>query len=101
MTAQGTPDRAQRPVDRTHKAPKHLPEEASGARVRQHMWRLAAIYGAVGIEVAASVAGGALAGHCADGRITPGPWGFFFGTAIGCGAAVKALVRLARMGRQR
>lgn len=73
---------------------------ADGEQVRQHMWRLAAVYGAVGIEVAACVVGGALAGHYADLWLSASPWGFFAGTTVGCVAAVKAVVRLVRLGRR-
>lgn len=71
-----------------------------GEQVRQHMWRLAAVYGAVGIEVAACVVGGALAGHYTDIWLSASPWGFFAGTTVGCVAACKAVVRLVRLGRR-
>lgn len=60
------------------------------------MWRVAGTTGAVGIEVAASIAVGYLGGEYLDSRFDTTPWITYFGLAAGTGAAIKALMRVTR-----
>ena len=65
-------------------------------RDAQRMWRLAARYSSVGIEMAASVAAGTFGGLWLDGQFGTEPYLFLFGLVVGTGAAVKAVVRVTR-----
>ncbi len=60
------------------------------------MWRLAGRYSAVGIEMAAAVAIGTLGGRWLDGKLGTEPTLFWIGFVVGVGAAVRAVVRVAR-----
>lgn len=60
------------------------------------MWRIAGTTGAVGIEIAVAIAIGYLGGNYLDHRFGTHPWLSYVGFAIGLGAAVKALMRVAR-----
>lgn len=62
----------------------------------QRMWRLAARYSTIGMEMAASVAFGTLGGWWLDQKLGTEPWIFWFGLAFGIAAAVRAVVRLAK-----
>lgn len=64
---------------------------------KAHMWALASRYSAVGIEMAAAVAIGAVAGNWVDERYHSSPWGLLVGFGIGLGAAIKAVARVIRM----
>lgn len=83
LTAQGVP---LPPMDN---------KRAAGERA--HMWALASRYSAVGIEMAAAVGLGAIAGNWLDGRFLTAPWGLLVGFGIGLGAAMKAVARVIRM----
>lgn len=65
-----------------------------------HMWVLASRYSAVGIEMAAAVALGAVVGNWVDQRYELSPWGMMAGFGVGLGAAVKAVARIIRMQRR-
>ena len=60
------------------------------------MWRLAGRYSAVGIEMSAAVAIGAIGGDWLDHRWGTEPYLFWFGVIIGMGAAVRAIMRIAK-----
>jgi ATP synthase protein I len=60
------------------------------------MWRIAGTTGAVGIEIAAAIAIGYLGGNYLDNKLGTHPWIGYIGLLAGIGAAVKALVRVAR-----
>lgn len=60
------------------------------------MWRLAARYSSIGIEMAAGVSIGALGGWWLDERFGTAPYLLIFGLVVGAGAAVKAVVRAVR-----
>jgi len=60
------------------------------------MWRLAGRYSAVGIEMSAAVAIGALGGDYLDHRWGTEPYLFWFGLTVGIGAAVRAIMRIAK-----
>ena len=60
------------------------------------MWRLAARYSTIGMEMAASVAFGTLGGWWLDQKFGTEPWLFWFGLAFGIAAAVRAVVRLVK-----
>jgi ATP synthase protein I len=60
------------------------------------MLRIAGTTGAVGIEIAASIAVGYLGGDYLDKRFDTTPWITCFGLAAGVGAAIKALIRVTR-----
>ena len=66
------------------------------SRDSDHMWRLAGRYSAVGIEMAAAVALGTLGGVWLDKKLGTTPWLFWFGLAVGVGAAVRAILRVVR-----
>lgn len=72
-------------------------QEPQPSEDRAHMWALASRYSAVGIEMAAAVAMGAVLGNWLDGRYDSSPWGLLAGFGIGLGAAVKAVARVIRM----
>lgn len=60
------------------------------------MWRIAGTTGAVGIEIAVAIAIGYLGGNYLDHKLGTHPWLSYVGLAVGLGAAVKALMRVAR-----
>jgi F0F1-type ATP synthase assembly protein I len=60
------------------------------------MWRIAGTTGAVGIEIAAAIGIGYLGGHYLDHKFGTQPWLSYLGFVAGIGAAIKALVRVAR-----
>ncbi len=57
------------------------------------MWRLAGIFGALGMEMAIAVCVGTWAGEQADSFWNLRPWGSLIGFAMGLGAAVLGLLR--------
>jgi ATP synthase protein I len=65
------------------------------------MWRIAGFTGAVGIEVAVAIAIGYFGGQWLDRKFGTAPWLTIIGFAAGIGAAIKALVRVARDYRKR
>lgn len=67
---------------------------------RARMWRLAAPFAAIGIEVSASVVVGALLGHGFDVWRNASPVGFLLGTGLGCVSAGRAIARLVRFQRR-
>jgi F0F1-type ATP synthase assembly protein I len=60
------------------------------------MWRLAARYSAVGIEMAAAVAMGTGAGWWLDSKLGTDPVFLIFGIIVGIGAAAKTVIRIAK-----
>jgi F0F1-type ATP synthase assembly protein I len=60
------------------------------------MVRIAGTTGAVGLEVALSIAAGYLGGQWLDRRFGTGPWLEYIGLVAGVGAAIKALIRVTR-----
>jgi ATP synthase protein I len=60
------------------------------------MWRIAAQTGAVGIEIALSIAIGFFGGDWLDGKFHSTPWLKWIGFGAGIGASIKALVRVTR-----
>jgi len=62
----------------------------------KNMWRIAGNTGAVGIEVAVAITIGYFGGHWLDGKLHTAPWLTYLGFVAGIGAAIKALVRVAR-----
>ena len=60
------------------------------------MVRIAGNTGAVGLEVALSIALGYFGGQYLDGRWGTGPWLKYVGLVAGVGAAIKALIRVTR-----
>ena len=73
---------------------------ASGVHGDPNMWRLAGRYSALGIEIAASVTFGTLAGVWLDGQLGTTPYLFWFGVVVGCGAATTAITRTIRAYRR-
>ena len=63
-------------------------------RETQRMWRLAARYSTVGMEMALSVAIGTFGGLWLDRHFETSPYLFWFGLVVGLGAAVRAVVRV-------
>lgn len=65
------------------------------------MWRLFGKYSAVGTEMVIALCLGAFVGTKADERFHwQQPWGLMFGLLVGCGAAVKTVMRLIRDAQQ-
>ena len=60
------------------------------------MVRIASHTGAVGLEVALSIAVGYLGGQWLDGKLGTAPWLGYIGLVAGVGAAIKALIRVTR-----
>jgi ATP synthase protein I len=60
------------------------------------MVRIASTTGAVGLEVALSIAAGYLGGQWLDRKFGSGPWLGYIGLIAGVGAAIKALIRVTR-----
>ena len=60
------------------------------------MWRLAARYSALGIEMAVAVALPTLVGHWLDHKFGFGPYGLVVGLVVGIGAATRAVVRVVK-----
>jgi F0F1-type ATP synthase assembly protein I len=60
------------------------------------MVRIASTTGAVGLEVALSIAAGFLGGQWLDRKLGSGPWLGYIGLVAGVGAAIKALIRVTR-----
>ena len=67
------------------------------SRESRHMWRLAARYSSLGIEMAAAVMIGSVGGWWLDGKLQTEPWLFWLGFVVGIGAAVRAVVRIVKM----
>jgi F0F1-type ATP synthase assembly protein I len=63
-------------------------------------WKLAGRFSAVGIEMAAAVAIGALGGRWLDGKLGTDPYLMWFGLAVGIGAAVRAVLRVVKAYRR-
>ena len=59
------------------------------------MWRLAASASAVGFEIVVAIGLPSYVGYRLDGKFGT-KWIMYVGLAIGVGAAIKALVRVAR-----
>jgi ATP synthase protein I len=60
------------------------------------MWRIAGTTGAVGIEIAVAIVIGYLGGGYLDRKLGTAPWISYLGLIAGIGAAIKALVRVAK-----
>jgi ATP synthase protein I len=60
------------------------------------MWRIAGHTGAVGLEIALSIAVGYLGGQYLDRKLGTGPWLGWLGLVAGVGAAIKALIRVTK-----
>ncbi len=58
------------------------------------MWRLAARYSTVGIEISAAVAIGTLGGWWLDTQLDTEPVLFWIGLVVGVGAATKTIYRV-------
>jgi len=67
---------------------------------QEHMWRLAARYSAVGIEMAVGVALPTLGGHWLEHRFGFAPFGLVAGLIIGFGAATRTVLRIVRQVKQ-
>ncbi len=63
------------------------------------MWRIAARYSTVGLEIAGSIAVGALGGDWLDDHFGTAPILFWIGLVFGTGAAVRAIQRVIRFTR--
>jgi len=63
---------------------------------RARMWRLAARYSTVGIEMAAGLTIGTLGGRWLDEKLGTEPYLMWFGIVVGLGTAVKAVVRVVK-----
>lgn len=63
---------------------------------QQHLWRLAARYSTVGIEMTVAVTLGTLGGHWLDHRLGTAPWFLGFGLLVGIGAAIRTILRIVR-----
>lgn len=68
---------------------------ADGAR----MWRIASLYGVLGMEMAIAVLLGTWAGERLDGWLHCRPWGALGGFCVGVGAAVLSVVRAMQRAR--
>ncbi len=66
----------------------------------KEMWALAGRYSGLGIEMAAAVAVGALGGRWLDNYFSTAPYLGIFGTVVGVGAAVRAIVRVVKQFRK-
>jgi len=64
------------------------------------MWRLAGRYGMIGVQMVSSVAIGCGGGYWLDRWLGTEPYLFWFGLAAGVGAAVQAVVRIAKQGQK-
>lgn len=64
------------------------------------MWRIAALYSTLGLEMGASLAIGLLGGQWLDAKLGTAPYLFWFGFIVGLGAAGRAVVRAIRTARQ-
>lgn len=64
------------------------------------MWRTAGTTGAVGIEIAVAIVIGYFGGRYLDRKFGTTPWIGYLGLLAGVGAAIKALVRVARSYRR-
>ena len=60
------------------------------------MWRTAGRYSALGVEMAAAVAIGALGGQWLDRKLDTTPYLTWFGLVVGVGAAVRAIMRIVK-----
>lgn len=65
-------------------------------RDQKEMWRLAARYSAVGLEIAIAIVLGFFVGRWIDGQAGTEPWWMLVFVLLGVGAGVKALVRVVR-----
>ncbi len=63
---------------------------------RRRMWKLAGRYSSVGIEMAASLALGAIGGGWLDQRFGTGPWLQTVGIVLGVVMAIQSVVRVVR-----
>ena len=63
---------------------------------RRRMWKLAGRYSSVGIEMAASLALGAIGGGWLDRRFGTGPWLQTVGIGLGVVMAIQSVVRVVR-----
>ncbi|MEL6339459.1 MAG: AtpZ/AtpI family protein [Myxococcota bacterium] len=63
---------------------------------RRRMWKLAGRYSSVGIEMAASLALGAIGGGWLDQKFGTGPWLQTAGIVLGVIMAVQSVVRVVR-----
>jgi ATP synthase protein I len=62
----------------------------------QKMWRTVGTTGAVGLEIAVAIVIGYLGGTYLDRKLGTQPWLMYIGILAGIGAAIKALIRVAR-----
>lgn len=62
----------------------------------KQMWRLAARYSAISIEIVLAVMLGVWAGSWLDRKFDTAPIFFWIGTLVGIGAATKAIMRVAK-----
>jgi F0F1-type ATP synthase assembly protein I len=64
------------------------------------MWKLAGQFSTIGIEMAGAMAIGVMGGQWLDERYGTSPYLFWFGTAVGMGAALRAVQRATRMAKR-
>ena len=77
-----------------------LPERRPIDPEAKKMWRLALATSAVGFEIVVAIAIGGGGGHYLDKKFGTAPWIMYVGLIAGVGAAIKALVRVARAYRR-
>lgn len=63
------------------------------------MWRLASLYGVLGMEMAIAVLLGTWGGNWLDDRLGYRPWGALLGFGVGLGAAVLGVMRAMQRAR--
>jgi ATP synthase protein I len=64
------------------------------------MWKIAARYSAVGLEMGLAVAVGFFVGRWLDQKLGTAPWMMYLWIGFGLGAAVKAVVDAAKRARK-
>jgi len=62
----------------------------------QKMWKIAGRYSAVGIEMCAALCFGVFGGQWLDNKFATEPIFFWIGFTVGCGAACKTIIRIAK-----
>jgi ATP synthase protein I len=62
----------------------------------KEQWRLIGKYGTIGVEITAIVIMSLFGGQWLDSRFGTAPWCFIGGAAVGLGALIRLMVRVAR-----
>lgn len=73
-----------------------LQKTANAVNERRRMWRLAGKYSATGIEMAMSVAVGAIGGRWLDTQFETEPWLLTAGILIGFWLATRTVIRVVK-----